>query len=119
MIARRLLVVIGESAERESLKPVLPYIRAARVRWEDNQQVLSGAAPPRILPQKWGRDLLPFQIPPPLAEVLQSGPNPDIQARFEEEYFKEPLSLKNHQAFFQSLLWIEEARMLCVLTFLR
>ncbi|TBU29435.1 P-loop containing nucleoside triphosphate hydrolase protein [Dichomitus squalens] len=111
IIARRLLAIVGESTERESLKPVAPYTRAPRVSWEYNKLVLSGDAPPRILPQTWTRDLLPFSIPVPLAEILRSGSYPDIHERLSEEYFPEPLALENHQVFFANLLWIEEARM--------
>ncbi|KAI1789433.1 P-loop containing nucleoside triphosphate hydrolase protein [Ganoderma leucocontextum] len=111
VIARRLLAQVGESAERELLKPVTPFVRSRYVRWDNNDKVLAGDAPPKILPIKWARDLLPFTIPPALAEILKTGTHPEIFARLSQEYFPEPLSLDNFQTFFSLLLWIEEARM--------
>ncbi|PIL27838.1 hypothetical protein GSI_10992 [Ganoderma sinense ZZ0214-1] len=112
VIARRLLALVGEAADREVLKSVTPYIRSRRVRWDENTDVLAGDLPPRMIrPIKWARDLLPFNIPSALAEVLQSGTHPEILLRLSQEYLTDPLSLENYQSFFPVLLWIEESRM--------
>ena len=111
MIARRLLALVGEAADREVLKSVTPYIRSRRVRWDENTDVLAGDLPPRGRPTKWSRDLLPFNIPVALADVLQSGTHPEIFLRLSQEYITDPLSLENYLSFFPVLLWIEESRM--------
>ncbi len=103
---------MGESTDREVLKPVTTYIRSRRVRWDDNTDVLAGDLPPRVRPIRWARGLPPFNIPPDLADILQTGTHPEIFAKLSQEYLPDPLSLDNYQTFFPILLWTEEARMM-------
>ncbi|KAI0646633.1 P-loop containing nucleoside triphosphate hydrolase protein [Trametes meyenii] len=109
-IARTLRVVIGETADRETLKPVAPFVRRRRAPWRDGVPVLSGDPPPS-LPAPWVVGLPASRIPSDLTATLKKGSPEDILARVRQHYFLDPLSLDNHSTFFGVLLWLEEFRM--------
>ena len=109
IIARRLLVVVGEATDRELLQPVAPYAPTRRARWDHDLPVRAGAAP-RSKRTKWSRELLHYSIPSELFELLGERSPQEISARLKEKCFSEPLSLENHLLCFQTLLWAEEHR---------
>ncbi|KAH9930512.1 uncharacterized protein BXZ73DRAFT_101882 [Epithele typhae] len=109
VIARRLLVVVGEADERALLRPVAPYERRRRGKWVNDLEVRSGEAPNRPR-TKWARELPHFPIPSQLVDVLKDGTREDATAQLAEKCFNEDLSMDNYVFFFQTLLWIEEDR---------
>ncbi|KAI0747145.1 P-loop containing nucleoside triphosphate hydrolase protein [Daedaleopsis nitida] len=110
VIARRLVVVVSDAQERELLKPVAPYVRGKRARWNEDGPTLAGKPPHGINTMKWARELLPFTIPPPLASLLDIRSPHEVLTRLREEYFPDALSQANYALFFQNLLYIEEHR---------
>ncbi|KAI0690995.1 P-loop containing nucleoside triphosphate hydrolase protein [Cerioporus squamosus] len=110
VIARRLLVAVGDYDERELLKPVAPFVRSRRMHWSVDGPVLQGVAPPRER-MNWRRQLHHFPIPGELAEILQMRSPQDIIDRLRERCFHNELSQANHLDYFATLLWIEEHRM--------
>ncbi|RPD55542.1 P-loop containing nucleoside triphosphate hydrolase protein [Lentinus tigrinus ALCF2SS1-7] len=111
IIARRLLVAVGDYDERELLKPVMPFARSRHAPWYDpDGPVLRGEAPQREN-IKWARDMPHFFIPGELAEILRMRSPQDIIDLLRERCFYEELSQANHLDHFATLLWIEEDRM--------
>lgn len=114
VIARRLLVVVSNAAERDLLKPIKPFERGRRAEWNHEAEVLVGQAPKLGDKTNWARDLPQYHIPPPLLDILRGRSPEDVFAQLQDEYFPVPLSQPNHAQYFQYLLWIEENRMASV-----
>lgn len=110
VIARRLVVVVGEEPDHELLKPVARYIRPVRVReMIQDRQILSGVHV-SIQRTEWAKEMPICRIPEELREILRYCPMKEISERLRKEYFPGPLSPENYNVYFQHLLWIEEDR---------
>ena len=113
VIARSITVLVQPVHERALLAPVAPFMRGRRAPWYENEAVISASSMKNTM--KWARDLPQFKIPPPLLELLKSRSLEEIMTGLSESYFPDPLSPANHTIYFQTLLWIEETRIACVI----
>ncbi|TBU41757.1 P-loop containing nucleoside triphosphate hydrolase protein [Dichomitus squalens] len=112
LICRTLRAVVGEATERQSLKPVAPYVRRRRAPWHHGRPTVSGDRPPALVATAWVKKLTRANIPDDLANMIKTRPAEAVIGYVIQRYMQASAtwSKANHTSGFQALLWIEEAR---------
>ncbi|KAI0674635.1 P-loop containing nucleoside triphosphate hydrolase protein [Trametes maxima] len=116
IVVRQLKAVVGNKDDHQLLKAVAPYVRKRPAQWHSPTSVVDGDRPPAPDAIEWVKNLPVSKIPARLSEILGAGLTRDAKTAIHEEFLATGLSVGTHGRHFQTLLWIEEWRMVEDLT---
>ncbi|CDO71155.1 hypothetical protein BN946_scf184845.g25 [Trametes cinnabarina] len=111
VIIRQLRAVVGNSEDHELLKAAAPYVHRRPAKWYSNASTVEGRRPPALDVVKWVKPLLPAPIPPALADALALRSTKAAIAAIRTHHLPGTLTAATHTRHFQTLLHIEEQRL--------
>lgn len=111
IIVRELRAVVGNKDDHELLKAVAPYVHRKPPKWQAGTSTVAGDRPPALDAVKWVKPLLPSTIPPGLAQALSGGSSRKVLAEIRNIHLPRTLDVQTHGRHFQTLLWVEEHRL--------
>ena len=111
VIIRQLRAVVGNADDHQLLKAAAPYVHRRPLRWRAHASTMEGRRPPALDAVKWVKPLLPAVIPPALVDVLAIRSTNTAIAAIRSNHLPKTLSATTHAQHFQTLLHIEEQRL--------
>ena len=108
MIVKPLVVIVGDRADYESLKPTAAYVPHRRKQRDPVKDVTEGDPPPALTSVKWTVRLPAYDCPIPLKAALDMPRMADKTRRLRSSFLPEKLTSGTHAPFFHAMLYIEE-----------
>lgn len=112
IISRTLKAIVGNKADHEALRPVIPYVARKRGNRQREDKVVEGVAPPSLKAIPYVGKLPMAPVPLPLMNLLR-GPG-RVEEKIDDVktmFIPRQLNVETYGRHFKHLLWIEEIKM--------
>ncbi|KAG7097710.1 hypothetical protein E1B28_005034 [Marasmius oreades] len=111
LITRTLLVIVGNKADHELLRPKAPYQPRKRVARQPELQVVEGEPAPTLKSIPYVNTLPKAPISQNLAKILATGSPKEIVERLQTLFLPRVFASETYSKHFKTLLWTEESQM--------
>ncbi|CAG7847798.1 Probable RNA helicase SDE3; AltName: Full=Silencing defective protein 3 [Serendipita indica DSM 11827] len=107
-IVKPLLVIVGSQEDYDLLKPIAPYVPAARRKRETVQELVESTPPPAISRIQWTVRLLEYELQKGLKTILDTPSKEEKMRLLKSGFIPRTFSPQTHARLFHILLYIEE-----------
>ncbi|KAF9260599.1 P-loop containing nucleoside triphosphate hydrolase protein [Marasmius fiardii PR-910] len=111
MIARTLLVIVGNKADHELLRPKVPYQPRKKSARQPELKVVEGEQAPSLKAIPYIIRLPEASIPKHLEKILSTGSRKELVDSLNTLFLPQAFTSETYSKYFKTLLWTEEFQM--------